>query len=113
MSGTYGFCQTPLKSTLPEAVLGVGPAGGRNSRWPAASVGKTTVIASAASRLAAKCVFTERLLLLLWRRWIVATRGTGKYAPAVRKLYRARVAGLRAILRQHAVDGDLVARLQG
>src|SRR5438034_8008743 len=49
----------------------------------------------------------------LWRRWIVATRGTGKYAPAIRKLDQTGVARLRAVLRQHAIDGDLVARLQG
>src|SRR3989442_14240907 len=56
MSGTYAFCQTPLKSTLPECVRGVGPTGGWNSRWPAASIGKATAIAN---RLAAKCFFTS------------------------------------------------------
>src|SRR5439155_17982587 len=33
----------------------------------------------------------------LWRRWIVATRGTGKDAPAIRKLDQAGVARLRAV----------------
>src|SRR6267142_349706 len=56
MSGTYAFCQTPLKSTLPDCNRGVGPAGGWNSRWPAARIGTTTAIAS---RLAAKCFFTR------------------------------------------------------
>src|SRR6185295_9767380 len=69
-------------------------------------------IANAASRLATKRIFTARVLLFLWRRWRVATRGPGEHAAAIRKLDCARIAGLRTVLRERAIDGDLVVRLQ-
>src|SRR5439155_10835307 len=51
--------------------------------------------------------------LLLRRRRIVAARRSGKHAAAVGHLDRPRVAGLRAVLRKHAVDRDRVADFQG
>src|SRR5213593_3115997 len=60
MSGTYGFAQTPLKSTLPEGRRGVGPAGGWYPRCAAATAGNTTIVARTASRLAA----TRRVIAL-------------------------------------------------
>src|SRR5437870_1127816 len=54
-----------------------------------------------------------RILLWLWRRGGIASRRTGEDVPAIGKLDEARVAGLRAVLGQHTLDGDLVAGLQG
>src|SRR5204863_2405621 len=68
--------------------------------------------ATAASHFAANRFVTARLLLSLRRRRIVATRGTGKYGAAVRKLGDADVAGLRAVLRHEALNRDRVAVFQ-
>src|SRR5689334_15633229 len=111
MSGTYGFAQTPLKSTLPAAVRGAGPSGGLKSRCAAAIAGSAAIAAKSARRRAARRVMA-RLLLRQRRRRIVAARGSGKHAAAVGELHHARVAGLRSVLRERAVDRDLVAELQ-
>ena len=47
MSGTYGFCQTPLKSTLPDGVRGVGPAGGLKLSWAPANAAHTSTSTNA------------------------------------------------------------------
>src|SRR4029453_9516245 len=59
MWGTYGFCHTPLKSTLPDGSRGVGPAGGVKSRCAATGWPNTLASASAASRLTARRLFTD------------------------------------------------------
>src|SRR5262245_37006487 len=51
-------------------------------------------------------------LLALRGRRIVAARGSGKDTAAVRELDRPRVAGMRSILRERAVDLDRIADLQ-
>src|SRR5262245_10566884 len=52
------------------------------------------------------------LSTLLRLRWIVAAGRAGEHAPAVGQFHQARVARLGSILRQHTVDGDLIAGLQ-
>src|SRR6516165_4243511 len=59
MSGTYGFCQTPLKSTVPDGKRGVGPIGGLKSRCPAAGWLNAPVPTNTASSDAARWFFTE------------------------------------------------------
>src|SRR5205823_10933519 len=65
------------------------------------------------SRLSMRAAGRRRWHSSLWRRWSIATRRTGEHTSSIRKLDEPRVTGLRAILRQHALDGDLVVRLQG
>src|SRR5436190_22907224 len=64
MSGTYGFCHTPLKSTLPDGRRGAGPSGGLKSRWAASGCTNAPVSASPATSVAARCFFTADSL---WR----------------------------------------------
>src|SRR5438874_6600136 len=111
MSGTYGLDQTPLKSTLPAAVCGVGPSGGLKSRCAAAIAGSAAIAAKSAMRRAARRVMAA-LLLRQRRRRIVAAHGSREHAAAVRELHHARVAGLRSVFGERAVDRDRVAHLQ-
>src|SRR5438105_14186402 len=111
MSGTYAFCQTPLKSTLPDARRGVGPVGGWKPgppRWPAAGSANSAARTSAASRLPRTRAMAPSSVF----RRVVAARRSGEHAAAVGQLHQPGVARVRSVLRAHAVDCDAVADLQ-
>src|SRR5262249_37579710 len=66
MSGTYGFDQMPLKSTLPAAVRGVEPSGGLKSRCASTTtptptaVMATTTVTTATRRAAWRLIRAYR-----------------------------------------------------